>query len=48
MINDVGSGIKGTVKNISNVIGGIGKALGFGWKVWRNQFLKQVLKRVWI
>ena len=30
MIDDVGKGIKGTVKNISNVIGGFGKALGFG------------------
>ena len=30
IINDVGKGIKGTVKNISNVIGGFGKALGFG------------------
>ncbi|MBZ2138361.1 hypothetical protein K1I77_08480 [Streptococcus gordonii] len=30
MIDDVGKGIKGTVKNISNVIGGIGKAFGFG------------------
>ena len=30
MIDDVGNGIKGTVKNISNVIGGFGKALGFG------------------
>ena len=46
MIDDVGKGIKGTVKNISNAIGGFGKALGFGWKGWRNQFLKQVLRRV--
>jgi len=30
MIDDVGKGIKGTVKNISNAIGGFGKALGFG------------------
>ena len=30
IIDDVGNGIKGTVKNISNVIGGFGKVLGFG------------------
>lgn len=30
IIDDVGKGIKGTVKNISNFIGGIGKTLGFG------------------
>ncbi|RSI83104.1 Ribonuclease [Streptococcus mitis] len=30
IIDDVGNGIKGTVKNISNFMGGIGKALGVG------------------
>ena len=30
IIDDVGKGIKGTIKNISNVIGGFGKVLGFG------------------
>ena len=30
IIDDVGNGIKGTVQNISNFMGGIGKALGVG------------------
>ena len=30
IIDDVGKGIKGTIKNISNVIGGFGKVLGSG------------------
>ncbi|NLQ79273.1 hypothetical protein D3841_10425 [Streptococcus mutans] len=30
MVSDVGNGIKGAVNAVSNAIGGVGKALGFG------------------